>query len=269
MQLQRTLELPGRWDRAGRPILICLLGGFRLVKSGETVSFHSGGKGELLLSTLALRRGAGVPRETVIATLWPNTEATLANQSLSSLVHSMDRLLGGQLGVCKPVLHVGSSYQLNLKAGVSVGIECVHALVRSGDEQRRADDHAGALESYRRAVQFYRGDLCAGTDIYAVIERERLRAQHLTLLARLADDSYESGDYGSCLEHALSLLSTEPCREDAHRMVMRCYVRRGERAQALRQYRVCEQILRSEFDAVAETATTRLFDQVRLNPSSI
>jgi DNA-binding SARP family transcriptional activator len=72
-----------------------------------------------------------------------------------------------------------------------------------------------------------------------------------------------------CLEHAQCLLVHDPCREDAHRLAMRCYVRRGERAQAVQQYRLCEQILRAELDARPEHATMALFDQVRLNPDSV
>jgi DNA-binding SARP family transcriptional activator len=67
----------------------------------------------------------------------------------------------------------------------------------------------------------------------------------------------------------MQLLLMDPCREDAHRMAMQCHVLRGERAQALRQYRVCERILRLEFDAAPEEATRALFDQVRLDPSSL
>ena len=77
------------------------------------------------------------------------------------------------------------------------------------------------------------------------------------------------GDYTGCLSHARRLLANDPCREDAYRLMMRCYVRLGERAQALRQYRLCQTILRTEFDAVPEPATTALFDQIRLDPGSI
>jgi hypothetical protein len=50
---------------------------------------------------------------------------------------------------------------------------------------------------------------------------------------------------------------------------MRCHVQRGERAQALRQYQLCRDILKAEYDAAPEPATTALFDQVRLDPGSI
>jgi len=46
---------------------------------------------------------------------------------------------------------------------------------------------------------------------------------------------------------------------------MQCYVRQGERAEALHQYRVCVETLHAEFDAAPETATTMLFEQIRLD----
>jgi hypothetical protein len=47
---------------------------------------------------------------------------------------------------------------------------------------------------------------------------------------------------------------------------MRVHVRRDERAQALRQYQVCEHVLRREFDAMPEALTCELFDQIRAGP---
>jgi hypothetical protein len=40
-------------------------------------------------------------------------------------------------------------------------------------------------------------------------------------------------------------------------------------AQALRQYRTCQQILASEFAACREPLTEALFQRVRLDPSNI
>ena len=100
-------------------------------------------------------------------------------------------------------------------------------------------------------------------------ERERLRARHLTLLARTASYYYERGDIERCLELAQRLLVHDPCREDAHRLVMRSHVLLGARAQALRQFRFCTEILRSEFDAEPEEATIALDYLVRHHPEAV
>jgi DNA-binding SARP family transcriptional activator len=115
----------------------------------------------------------------------------------------------------------------------------------------------------------YHGDLSVAPDLHAVVERERLRARYLSLLASLATYAYAAGDDAACLAYAQRLLAHDPCREDAHRLVMRCHVRRGERAQALHHYGVCVDILRAAYETTPEPATVALFEQVRRDPGSV
>jgi DNA-binding SARP family transcriptional activator len=256
-------------DAGGHPMLVCLLGNFCVLKAEQPLALRSGGKAQTLLCRLALRDGYSLPRDTLLDALWPESEPGLASQSLNSLVYSLHKLLGDAIGGAAPVLHADGYYRLNVEAGVGVDVACFDALTSAGDQHARAGDRSAAAADYDRAVRLYRGDLCVGTDVQIVVERERLRATYLTLLARLSDHHFERGDHAACLDHALRLLANDPCREDAHRLAMRCYVRRGERGQALRQYRVCEEILRTEFDATPEPATMALFDRVRLDPGGI
>jgi DNA-binding SARP family transcriptional activator len=167
------------------------------------------------------------------------------------------------------VLHTDGYYRLNTEAGIGIDVACFDSLVGEGERQARSGDVAAAAKAYSRALCLYRGDLCVAKDAHEILERERLRTLYLTLLARLADYHFAKGDYDACLKTTLDLLTQDPCREDGHRIAMRCHVRRGERAQALRQYELCKAILRAEFDTKPEPSTTDLFDQVRLDPGSI
>jgi len=256
-------------DHGDWPVLICLFGQFRLLKAGQPAPVRGGGKTETLLRHLALRRGHTLPREVLLQSIWPDSEPDLAGQSLNSLVYSLHKLLGQVLRGAQPIVHADGTYRLNTEAGIGVDVACFDALADAGDRQARLGNEAGAAACYRRATHLYSGDLSAGADLHTVIERERLRARYLTGLAYLADHAYASGHYAACLDCALRLLVTDPCREDAHRLAMRCYVRLGERAQALRQYRVCTEVLRAEFGALPEPATAALFDQIRLDPGSV
>lgn len=250
-------------------ILICLLGDFRVLKQGHPVRISSGSKTETLLCSLALKPEYCALRDVLLNTLWPNTQTPFATQSLNSLVYSLNKLLGDGAGSVPSVVYDDGVYRLNVEAGVGVDIENFQILARAGQERERAGDRSESIMLYQQAIQLYRGDLRAGMDVQAVMERERLRALYLTLLARVADYSFAQGDYATCLESALALLANDPYREDAHRLLMRCYVRNGERAQALRQYKLCEQILRSEFDAAPEPSTRALYDLIRLKPDSV
>jgi DNA-binding SARP family transcriptional activator len=265
-----------RWfqstDGISHPVWLCLLGSFRLFTHGEPVLIRSGGKTEALLAQLGLAGSRyGVSREALLRAIWPGHEPELAGQALNSLLHSLRGLLQGALGGATPVLQVSGYYSLNTRAGVRVDVAQFTALVAEGDKLERAADSATAMALYERAVRMYVGDLspAAGGGAQAVIERERLRAMYLALLVRLADSCFAHGDYAACLAHAQRLLGHDPRREDAHRLVMRCHVRRGERAQALRQYRVAQGILRDEFEAEPEPATAALFEQVRLDPQAV
>jgi DNA-binding SARP family transcriptional activator len=249
--------------------MICLLGNFRLLVAGELSSTRAGGKSEALLSLLALSFGRRVPREQILQSLWPESDPALARNSLHNLVHHLNRLLGPVLHGAPPVLNDDGYYRLNTEAGIGVDVAYFDRLVAVGDQQIQAGDTATVFCAYDRAAELYRGDLQFASDAQAVMERERLRARYLTLLAQLAEQSYHRSDYSAAQAYLWRLLARDPYREDAHRLMMRCYVRRGERAAALHQYQVCVDLLRDEFDVAPESTTIALFDQIRADPDGI
>ena len=267
-QLHRDRVGDAQPDHTTWPVLICMLGPFRVLQAGQPVPMR-GGKTEALLCHLALRYASGIPRAVLLATLWPDSDATLAGEALRGRVKSLHTLLRAALGGAAPVLQVDGGLRLNATAGVSVDMGLFEALATTGDQQARAGDTVAAAAAYQHAVQLYHGDLCVAPDPYAVVERERLRARYLSLLASLATSAYAARDDAACLAYAQRMLAHEPCREDAHRLVMRCHVRRGERAQALHHYGVCVDLLRAAYATAPEPATVALFEQVRRDPGSV
>jgi DNA-binding SARP family transcriptional activator len=251
-------------------VLLCLLGGFQLFRNGQPVGVRSHGKTEALLALLGLA-SRGIPREQLLDSLWPDSEPGLAGQALNSLVHSLRSLLSNALDGASPIVHAAGRYHLNAAAGIATDVARFDSLVGRGEQHERLGQKEPAADAFAEAVNLYRGDLASTgePDVQAIMERERLRATYLTLLVRLADHAFDQADFGACLSYALRLLDHDPCREDAHRLVMRCHVRRGERAQALRHYATVRAILRTEFQADPEVATLALFERVRLDPGSV
>jgi DNA-binding SARP family transcriptional activator len=254
---------------AALPIQVCLFGGLTLLKRGTPLTWRGGARTEALLLSIVLQEKGGVSRERLLAQVWPETEASLAVQSLHSLVHSLHRMLSDVINGAMPVVHAGEIYRLNLEAGIAVDITAFDALARRGNQAWHAGLRAAACESYLDAVDLYRGDLHACTDDSAVVERERLRASYLVMLGRLADTARRDNDYSSALEYASLVLKYDAGREDAHRTLMSCYARLGQRVQAMRQYLICERLLRETFDAVPEPATRTLYDRLKLEPGAV
>jgi DNA-binding SARP family transcriptional activator len=270
LTLEEALDESGLYlpEESNYPVFIQMLGRFRLFKTGQLLTLLSGSKMEALLCILALHP-EGVPRDSLWSALWPNHERLLAGQSLNSLVYNLRKLLQEALDGNAPVLSDGNSYRLNYEAGIAVDLDCFERLVSQGDRCWRQDEIAAARTHYIRALSLYQGDLCSITDVQAAVKRERLRVCYLGLVIRLADNQYKRGEYDSCLDLAGRVLVSDPCREDAHRLMMRCYVQRGERAQALRQYQLCVDILLAEYSAPPEAATARLYEQIRLTPNAV
>jgi DNA-binding SARP family transcriptional activator len=258
-------------DATDAAVWLCLLGGFRLVSRGQAVAVRSGGKTEALLVHLGLAGLRGIPREVLLQTIWPDRESSLAGQALNSLVHSLKTLLHEALRGAEPVIPRDGQYRLNEAAGFAVDVAQFRALVDEGERLHLQGQDADAMVIFQRAAHLYGGDLslAAGTSGRVALERERLRATFRRVLIRLADEAFARDAFEASLEHALALLAHDPCREDAHRLVMRCHVRLGERSQAMRHYEAVRQILRAELDAEPEPATTALFEHIRLNPGAV
>jgi DNA-binding SARP family transcriptional activator len=251
-------------------VLVCLFGHFRVLRSGAAVPLRHGGKMEHLFCALALREHQHATREALLEELWPGCDHGRASQSLNTLVHDLRRLFAAELAGCPPVMRTGDGYRLNTSAGVAVDIVRFDGLATAAAKRFRLGDPTSAVGYYDQAVALYQGDLCGGGgDLRTLIERERLRALYLTMLARLADHYFELGTYAVALGHAERLLQCDPCREDAHRAVMRCFARLGQRAQAMKQYKLCREVLQREFEAAPEPATEDLFTRLRLHPEAV
>ena len=120
------------------PIQVCLFGGLTLLKKGEPIAWRGGAKTEALLLSLALEESRGVCRERLLSQLWPDSEPSLAAQSLHSLLHSLHRLLGDAIGGAPPVVHTAEIYRINVRAGIAVDVAAFEALARRGDRHWQA-----------------------------------------------------------------------------------------------------------------------------------
>jgi len=66
-----------------------------------------------------------------------------------------------------------------------------------------------------------------------------------------------------CIATGLRMLAVDPCREDAHRLLMSCYARQGRTYQALRQYELCCRMLRATLDTGPADETAQLYRAIR------
>jgi Bacterial transcriptional activator domain len=118
------------------------------------------------------------------------------------------------------------------------------------DRLERSGEQAGAIAACELARSLYNGDLLADApyEEWSVLPRERLRQAHLDLLDRLSRLYFDQGRYAASAALCRRVVELDPCREDVHQRLIRCYSRQGRPYLALRQYRACAAALRAELD---------------------
>jgi DNA-binding SARP family transcriptional activator len=229
-----------------------VLGAFRVQDAAGAEIRIASRKGRALLAYLALRPGEPHSRDRLATLLWEDADEELARTSLRQALAALRKSL--------PI----DAHKALLADTESVGID--PAIVRSDLHAFRRALNAGTRTSLQEAMGHYRGDLLDGFDARSTAFDEWLTSERLTLrkelsdaLNKLAELCVANGDSDGALTAATKLVALEPLNEAAHRRVMDLHAKRNAYAEALRQYRVCRDVLRRELDVAPEPATEQLY----------
>lgn len=231
---------------------------------GEHVTAVSGRCGSLL-AYLALGRGRYFSRNELLGTLWPERMASMTAGSFNTALWRLRRLVE-----CPPFRHgelIASDRRgaigLNGSQEVWLDIEEFERRIASG--LSRPIDQLGDAEiaDLRIGVSLYKSDiLIEFTDDWALREREKHRRHYLNALWRLMQLSTIRREYGEGIRYAQSILDCDTLREDVHRELMQLFVLSGQRAQALRQFETCRDMLRRELAIQPMRETLALYRQI-------
>ncbi|MCZ6720033.1 MAG: BTAD domain-containing putative transcriptional regulator [Proteobacteria bacterium] len=233
-----------------------LLGGFRIWRDPRTAIRFRSKKAQALLGYLSLRPEQSCTRSEATALLWGDRSEEQARHSLRQCLLSLGQVASGPDAPL--VIADRERLRLNLDA---VGVD-VHDF-----ERLAADERISSLE---KAVGLYEGELLSGLDLKGdEFERwlagERVRLQELAgdTLAKLGSLQAECGDIEGAIETGQRLVALDPLREEGHRELMGLLDRAGRRSGALKQFQICADMLRREFDAEPEPETLRLYSEIR------
>jgi DNA-binding SARP family transcriptional activator len=113
------------------------------------------------------------------------------------------------------------------------------------------------------SINLYRGDLLEGChEDWCLYERERLQGMFLHALTCLMLYYRHQGRYDQAIGCGQRILSYDPLMEEVHREMMRLHALNGNRGAALRQYRLCRDILTRELGIEPMDETDALYAQI-------
>jgi DNA-binding SARP family transcriptional activator len=217
-----------------------------------------------LFGYLLTHREPWPPREVLMELFWPGSPPPASRNSLNVAIHGLRRTLR-TVTVLPVILHNGGAYGIHPDLQLWLDIEEFESRVQNGRSREEAGDADRATREYESADGLYRGDFLADGlyEEWAALTRDRLRLSHLDALSRLSNLHFSAGRYAACAAICQRIIECDPCREDAHRRLMRCYSRQGQPHLALLQYRACAEALAAELGVDADPATANLYDQIR------
>ncbi len=228
----RTIDVAApRW-----PISIFTLGGFKVLVDGAELRFARKAQKrplELLQALIALG-GSDVPMGSVAGAVWPDADGDAAYHACENTLYRLRRLLHSRTAVRL------AGGRLSLDAsGCWVD---AWALERCLDRARAADSaSSGELAS---ALDLYRGHFLGQDErSWALPMRERLREKMLRALRCAAQDHERAGAWSAAAADYRRGLELDPLAEDFYRGLMICHRELGDRAEPIRVYRRCRELL--------------------------
>jgi len=237
-----------------------LFGGLELISAAGVPVRDVARQTRLILACLALAGARGFTRAELCALFWPDRPSAQARNSLRQGLAAIRSALTDDADDGDAMLLQSDLEGVRLSANpTAVDVHAFrHGLQRDDREDRIT------------AANLYRGELLAGVEASEDIEqflsshRRGLDDQAQALAERLSKaDAADVEALDAAEALAERLLRSAPASEEAHRALMRVYLRRGRTNAALRQFASCKEALRRELQVEPDVETARLCNSIR------
>jgi YVTN family beta-propeller protein len=216
-----------------------------------------GRQGRLLFTYLVAARSRPVSRHELADAIWGESPPATWGKALTVIASKLRGLVADH-GIT--LTNTFGCYRLDLPEGTWVD------LFAAADAAREAEDAlaAGNLERARAgaasAESLSRRPFLPGEEAAWVGEKRRELADiHERALSVLADACLRSGAAQEAAKWAEDLIALSPFREDGYRRLMEALVAAGNRAEALRVYEQCRQLLAEELGAYPSPETDSIY----------
>lgn len=257
----RSLSAPGRSEA---DIAALILGPLELDVAGRRVVRWSSLKARGVFQYLLVNHGRPIRRDVLMELQWPDHTPTSARNNLNVALYSLRNTLDGPWQGLQPVLHRNGCYSLNPDLRWWTDRDQFVSVLRQAQLFRGSSHPGEAICEYEKAVELYRGPLFEDdlTGDWYLPEQRHLNDLYLKALEGLGEIYFDLGELTSAERFGQRALTSDPCCEPAHRLLMRCHALEQRQQLVCRQYRLCVDALRDELAVAPGAETLRLFQEL-------
>jgi predicted ATPase/DNA-binding SARP family transcriptional activator len=192
--------------------------------------------------------------------LWPDASP----EGLRSIFHRVNHALRRALGRSDVVVHADGRYGVSwtLVAYDAAAFDAVHA--RCADLDRLAPAERLQLAADLEAV-LWEGDYLDGMDggEWLLLRREDLARRRLDAMMTIGAIHVGAGDHYTAARWYTRVIALDRLAEEAHRQLMRCHARLGERSRALEHVGRLAGMLREDLGAAPSPETVLLAERIQ------
>ena len=220
-----------------------------------------GRQGRILFAYLAAQHGRPVPRDELAELLWGEDLPATWEKALRVLMTKLRALLE-ECGLegSSALRSAFGCYQLTLPADAWIDVDAAASAVERAEAALAAEDLDEARAQASTGAELARRVFLPGEDGRWVEDQRRdLRDVLVRALECLRDTALAEGDLGNAVRAAAEITELEPFREAGYRRLMEAHVVAGNRAEALRVYEQCRQLLAEELGAYPSPETDSIY----------
>jgi YVTN family beta-propeller protein len=216
-----------------------------------------GRQGRLLFAYLVAARSRAVPRDELADAIWGESPPATWEKALTVLASKLRGLVAEE-GIS--LTNAFGCYRLDLPEGTWVDVFAAASGAQDAEEALAAGELDQARAAAESAESLARRPFLPGEDGTWVEQKRRDLADiRERALSVLADACLRSGAAREAAKWAEELTALSPFREAGYRRLMEAHVVAGNRAEALRVYEQCRQLLAEELGAYPSPETDSIY----------
>jgi DNA-binding SARP family transcriptional activator len=210
------------------------------------------------------RRHRPLTRNELAEVLWPDAQPASWEVALNALVSKLRVLLKGVRGSPLKVISAFGTYVVEIGDDVWIDRGSAAEAVDSAEALLRAGRWREAwAPSNIAAITARQGFLAGEEGEWIEHERARLHAILVRALDCLSEIWLLNNEPSLALGTTKEVVALEPFREAGFRQLMRVHAALGNRAEALRSYEACRELLATELGAAPSPETRRLHEAIQ------
>ncbi|MCB0046473.1 MAG: bacterial transcriptional activator domain-containing protein [Caldilineaceae bacterium] len=264
-----STALPDHSGEEEKILRVQTLGGFRVWRNGEEIPSSAWTRDkavQLFQFFITMRQQAArLHKEAIIEQLWPDYDPDKGDRDFKVALNAVHKALEPERAP-RSEPHFVRRYDLAYglhRESVQIDGDAFEAAIAQGNQLRQENEVEAAIERYKRALAYYRGDYLPERryEDWSSVERERLQVLALNLMTTLGSLLVDRSPLET-IRLTERVLAIDPIWEDAYRTQMRAYIATGNRPLALRTYQRCVTVLAEELGIDPLPQTTDLYQKI-------